>query len=42
MYASVQVFMYMPLVLGLVLGLQGLYGATNCADNILGRFAIIL
>ena len=24
------------------LGLQGLYSATNCADNILGRFTIIL
>ena len=24
------------------LGLQGLYSATNCADNILGRFIIIL
>ena len=24
------------------LGLQGLYNATNCADNILGRFTIIL
>ena len=28
--------------LGLGLGLQGLYSATNCADNILGRFTIIL
>ena len=27
--------------LGLGLGLQGLYSATNCADNILGRFTII-
>ena len=27
--------------LGLGLGLQGLYNATNCADNILGRFTII-
>ena len=27
---------------GLGLGLQGLYSATNCADNILGRFTIIL
>ena len=26
----------------LSLGLQGLYSATNCADNILGRFTIIL
>ena len=24
------------------LGLQGLYSVTNCADNILGRFTIIL
>ena len=24
------------------LGLQGLYSATNCADNILGRFIMIL
>ena len=24
------------------LGLQGLYSATNCADNIPGRFTIIL
>ena len=24
------------------LGLQGLYSATNCVDNILGRFAMIL
>ena len=29
-------------ILGLGLGLQGLYSATNCADNILGRFTIIL
>ena len=28
--------------LSLVLGLQGLYSATNCADSILGRFTIIL
>ena len=28
--------------LGLGLGLQGLYSATNCADNIVGRFTIIL
>ena len=27
--------------LGLGLCLQGLYSATNCADNILGRFTII-
>ena len=26
----------------LSLGLQGLYNASNCADNILGRFTIIL
>ena len=30
------------MLLGLGLGLQGLYSATNCADNILGRFTIIL
>ena len=24
------------------LGLQGLYNATNCVDNILGRFTMIL
>ena len=29
-------------LIGLGLGLQGLYSATNCADNILGRFTIIL
>ena len=29
-------------ILGLGLGLQDLYSATNCADNILGRFTIIL
>ena len=28
-------------LLGLCLGLQGLYCDTNCADNILGRFTII-
>ena len=28
-------FLYL---VGLGLGLQGLYSATNCADNILGRF----
>ena len=28
--------------LGLGLGLEGLYSATNCVDNILGRFTIIL
>ena len=28
--------------LGLGLGLQGLYSTTNCADNFLGRFTIIL
>ena len=28
-------------MLGLDLGLQGFYSATNCADNILGRFTII-
>ena len=27
--------------LGLGVGLQGLYSATNCADNIQGRFTII-
>ena len=27
---------------GLGLGLQGLYSATNCTDNILGRFTMIL
>ena len=26
--------------LGLGLGLQGLYSATNCADNILGRLSV--
>ena len=30
-----------PQCLGLGLGLQGLYSATKCADNILGRFTII-
>ena len=30
------------LLLGLGLGLQVFYSATNCADNILGRFTIIL
>ena len=29
-------------IIGLGLGLQGLYGATNCADKILGHFTIIL
>ena len=28
--------------IGLGLGLQGLYSATNCADHILGCFTIIL
>ena len=31
-----------PTYLGLGLGLDGLYSATNCADNILGRFTMIL
>ena len=31
----------LPVSIGLGLGLQGLYSATNCADNILGRFTII-
>ena len=30
------------IIMNLSLGLQGLYSATNCADNILGRFIMIL
>ena len=30
-----------PLPVSIGLGLQGLYSATNCADNILGHFTII-
>ena len=37
-----KVIFKLTLGLGLGLGLQGLYSATNCADNILGRFTIIL
>ena len=31
-----------PIYNSLGLGLQGLYSATNCTHNILGRFTIIL
>ena len=38
----VQVHDTSSIALGLGLGLQGLYSATNCADHILGCFTIIL
>ena len=37
---SLTTFSFLPPVLGL--GLQGLYSATNCMDNIIGRFTMIL
>ena len=41
-FTSVALTVSAVALLGLGLGLQGLYSATNCADNILGRFTIIL